>query len=284
MGKQIFNNYEKVTYGRLQEVCSNDNVSVFPKVRLADIFPINNSGISNEEYTFSLKSHFDFTIIDNASSLPIFAIEFDGDLHETPGQKHLDNIKDTLAKKFDLPLLRINARYLEKKYRDLDLLSWCVEVWFSAEAFYKAQENGTVPYDELFDPELIYYISGKDKKFPIFLSYDIRKEIRNLYEQGKIKNSSPNIWIGKNKKGNYYGISWIYLDNRRGVYSVSGMKGKSFPISEIDLLQEIMIFDLYEQLQEVFANKKESNSNQKISQIIDGFEKKYRLVMAAAGG
>lgn len=82
-------------------------------------------------------------------------------------------------------LLRINSLYLDKKYRSLDLLSWCIEVWFSAEYFYEAQRNGTVPYDEPFSPKSIISISGYQKKFPFFLSFDIRNEIRKLFEAKK---------------------------------------------------------------------------------------------------
>lgn len=281
---EIFNKYEKITFDKIDKVCSKVNASVFPKIRLADIFPITNSGISNEEYSFALKSHFDFTVYDNQSLLPLFAVEFDGKSHRTETQKFRDNIKNRLTNRFDLPLLRINSRYLEKKYRDLDLLSWCVEIWFLADSFYAAQENGTVPYNELFDPESIYFISGNKKKFPFFLSFDIRNEIRTLFGKKRIKSLTPNTWIGKDSKSNYYGISWLYVDNKTGLFTTSGMKAQNFPVLESDLLEEIMIFDLYEQLLEFLDNQRRSISNQSISKRINEFEKKYKLAFSSTGG
>lgn len=284
LNMEIFNKYEKITFDKLDKVCTKVNASVFPKIRLADIFPITNSGISNEEYSFALKSHFDFTVYDNQTLLPLFAVEFDGKSHRTEAQRFRDNIKNRLTNRFDLPLLRINSQYLKKKYRDLDLLSWCVEIWFLADSFYAAQENGTVPYNEQFDPETIYSISGNEKKFPFFLSFDIRNEIRTLSRKKRIKSLIPNTWIGKDSYSNYYGISWLYVDDKTGLFTTSGMKAQNFPVLESNLLEEIMIFDLYEQLLEFLDNKRRSISYQSISKRINEFEEKYKLAFASTGG
>jgi len=284
LNKGIFNKYEKITYERLEKVCIDVNASAFPKVRLADIFSITNSGISNEEYSFALKSHFDFTVYDNKTLLPLFAVEFDGKFHRTETQKFRDQIKNRLVSRFDLPLLRINTRYLEKKYRNLDLLSWCIEVWFLADAFYAAQKNGTVPYDEPFAPESIYSLSGNNKKFPFFLSFDIRNAIRRLYEQKQIKSFVPNSWIGTDNNNNYYGISWLYIDNETGVFTTSGMRSQNFPVSEVDLLEEIMIFDLYEQLLGYLDNKNRCVLNQEIFKRVNEFEKKFKMALVSSGG
>lgn len=280
--KKIFNEYERITYERVLEICKKVNASVFPKVRIADIFNITKSGISDRDYSFALKSHFDFTVFDNESKFPLFAVEFDGKFHETEIQKNRDLIKNRLVDRFDLPLLRINSRYLEKKYRDLDLLSWCVEVWFLADGFYKAQVKGIIPNDEPFDPQSIYSVNDK-KNFPFFLSYEIRTEIREFFEKKKIRSPIPNTWIGKDNNNNYYGISWLYIDNEFGLLTTSGMKSQRFPILESELLEEIMIFDLYEQLQNYFENRNLTVLNQEIIKKVNEFENQYKMVVVTTG-
>ena len=47
--------------------------------------------------------------------------------------------------RFELPLLRINANYLHRKYRDFDLLSFFLELWFLRDSVFKALEAGFVP-------------------------------------------------------------------------------------------------------------------------------------------
>ncbi|MBB6670050.1 DUF2726 domain-containing protein [Cohnella nanjingensis] len=281
MNKEIFNKYENVTYQRLNDICKAMNASVFPKVRIADVFNISQSGLTNTEYSFALKSHFDFTIYNNDRLLPLFALEFDGESHKGEVQKERDAIKNKLCLQFDLPLLRINSRYLVKKYRNYDLLSWCVDVWFSAEAFFKSQEDGIVPLDEIFDPQSIYYDSSKeDIKFPMFMSYDIRRSFRNLNEQGKLKSSSPNIWIGTDSNKNYYGLSWIYLNDSEGLLTTSGIRTQQFPISECDLLNEIMTFDLFDQYNEhqLFKIPKHEIHNK-----IKKYEEKYKIAFLSVG-
>ena len=282
--KKIFNNYEKITYERLDEVCKDVNASVFPKVRLADIFPITDSGISNEEYSFALKSHFDFTVYDNTTLQPLFAVEFDGKSHLVKIQKSRDKLKNRLVERFNLPLLRINSLYLDKKYRSLDLLSWCIEVWFSAKYFHEAQRNGLIPYDEPFSPESIISISGYQRKFPFFLSFDIRNELRKLFEAKKIKSPIPNVWIGTDDNKNYYGVSWIHVDDNQWIVTTSGMKVQRFPMVQSDLLEEILIFELYNNLSGYFEKRVNVFSYKEIDLIINSYQKKYRLVSASLGG
>lgn len=275
MLQKIFSSeYERMTYDKLFKICQKYGAAVFPKVRVADVIRISNSGISDEEYSFALKSHFDFTVCDIKSESPLFAVEFDGIYHKTEIQKRRDKIKNRLAERFDLPLLRINSRYLEKKYRDLDMLSWCIEVWFLADGFYKAQQSGSIPKDELFDPFSII-VSGNKKFFPFFLSYDIRTELKKLFDKKKIK--SFNSWIGKDENNNYRGISWININDEFGLKTISGMKSQSFPIIESELLEEIMIFDLYEQLLNYFNNRSMPVLNQEIFKKFNIFESRYKL-------
>lgn len=82
MVKRLLNRSEAVTNERLRSVCVEHAVSVHAKVRVADILPIEGSGIDDRAYSFALKSHFDFVVVDD-TFLPLFAVEFDGPLHQT---------------------------------------------------------------------------------------------------------------------------------------------------------------------------------------------------------
>jgi Protein of unknown function (DUF2726) len=77
---RLLNQSEEITYSRLTSICEPIGAHVYPKVRLADVFPIANSGITDEEFRFCLQSHFDF-IVTNEQHEPLFAVEFDGDSH-----------------------------------------------------------------------------------------------------------------------------------------------------------------------------------------------------------
>ncbi len=51
---------------------------IAPKVRVADVLPIENSGLSNAEYSYALRSHFDWVVTEGEDRDPQFAVEFDG--------------------------------------------------------------------------------------------------------------------------------------------------------------------------------------------------------------
>jgi hypothetical protein len=80
--KILVNQYEQTTDSALNRVAQKQDSRVFAKVRVADVLPIGNSGLSNEQYSYALKSHFDFIFADNEHQ-PLFAIEFDEPHHLT---------------------------------------------------------------------------------------------------------------------------------------------------------------------------------------------------------
>jgi hypothetical protein len=71
--KRIFTTGESATFRIAQQVASAREVEVHAKLRVADAILIDRSGISNEEYDYALKAHFDVLMVRN--NLPILAIE-----------------------------------------------------------------------------------------------------------------------------------------------------------------------------------------------------------------
>ena len=90
---RLLNQSEEITYARLSAVCKREGAHVYPKVRLAGIFPIAHSGVSDEDYRFSLQAHFDFTVT-NKDYDPLFAVEFDSRFHRPREQRARHERKD----------------------------------------------------------------------------------------------------------------------------------------------------------------------------------------------
>ena len=277
--KKILNLHEEATHLRLRNVCEKHGASVYTKIRLADILPIENSGISDIEYKFALQSHFDFVISDDKHS-PLFAVEYDGPLHINKDQQARDKKKELLCKKFDFPLLRINNRYLPKTYRGLDLLSWFVEVWFTWVWFEKAQESGEVPLDEIFMPSMMVTIPGYDKQFPLYLSAPIRNKIQKLCISGKIIDLVPSHIIGRDDAGNYKAISYIRVTTKSGLLVETAMRSQDFPVSESDALDEIVTFQLYSELESYLEGKVTLITLDEIAVKLEVFQKENELMRA----
>jgi len=143
--KKILNPREVAAYYELQRVATEYGYGVHIKMRLADVFPVEKSGIAAELYTFALRSHFDFVVSGEAHD-PLFAVEFDGPSHRDDQRKR-DAKKNELCKIFSFPLLRINTRHLVQKYNKASLLRWIISAWELQKAFCEAQNKGQMPLD-----------------------------------------------------------------------------------------------------------------------------------------
>lgn len=273
--KKILNSFEEATHRSLKEVCEKYGAFVFPKLRVADVFAIEGSGLSNEEYRFALQSHFDFVVTDNKHS-PLFSVEFDGPTHDKPEQRKRDQLKNRLCERFSFPLLRVNALFLPKKYRDMDLLGWFIEVWFYREAFFSAQKDGLVPPDEPFDPFMVMGLPSRKERFPLWLSVDARIKIQELHTHGQCYDLVPSEWIGLDENGNYHGVMWLMVTQGSGVLVRSGIRAQRFPVLERELLSELLVFQLYEELDRVLRGDATSLPASEIDKILKKYESKYR--------
>lgn len=250
--KKVLNLHEAATELRLRQACERHGARVYTKVRVADVLPIEGSGISDAEYRYALMAHFDFLIADDQHD-PLFAVEFDGPTHESAEQSERDAQKDRLCLRFSLPILRVNQRYLAPKYRSMDLLSWFVDVWFAKRWFDGAQLSGEVPYDEVFAPWAMARMPGHKKSFPLFLTANVRNKMRDMFLDGRVKSFGPSALIGVDQNGNYRAIGAIAITNDTGVMVESAMRAQQFPVSQAGALHELVIFDLFNRLEAVLA-------------------------------
>ena len=187
--KRLLNSDEEVVDGLLKEICEHRGARIFVKMRLADIFAIDGSGLDSEAYSFALKSHFDFTVSDTENR-PLFAVEYDGPSHDTEEQMRRDQLKHRVVDHFDFPLLRVRDQHLERRFRggrlmtnplaeqlrstpilklpeefremaskarqkttpiDWDLLSWFIENWFHYRELDLSYERGEIDDEIYFD-------------------------------------------------------------------------------------------------------------------------------------
>lgn len=281
MKKKILNKAEKLTKDRLEELCSRDEVNIHPKLGLSDVFTIEKSGISDREYSYALKAHFDFTISDKEYN-PLFSVEYDGPYHESDEkQKQNDKLKNKLCDHFNHPLLCINSNYLSKKYRQLDLLKYFIDAWFQGEAFYKAKEAGTVPPDEPF--MLTSVISDGNNMWPYLLSLDAQQVFRKNYEAGKILMPATSFWVGCDEEGNYHCITWIEVKKEQYLFVTTGMQKQYFPyVYSSDLLNMIAKVELAKKLNGYFSDNVQLVAKQHLERKVSTYQDQLKL--ATMGG
>ncbi|MGY2895023.1 DUF2726 domain-containing protein [Deinococcus sp. UYEF24] len=112
--RSFFSRSELVFFGTLTAVLEGTPYTVFPNVRLNDLFTIGGVTTGGEEkrstYNRLRDKHVDFLIVSRDGYTPTLAIELDGASHETEVQQKRDQVKDLVFRSAGLTLLRLDAR------------------------------------------------------------------------------------------------------------------------------------------------------------------------------
>lgn len=276
--KKLLNLQEEATHEKLERVCSDWGARVFAKPRVADVLPIEGSGISSTAYGYALRAHFDFVVADEETKA-LFAVEFDGPSHASLEAQKKDTAKDELCAKFGLPILRINSRHLLRRYRQLDLLTWIVEVWFLEREFDRAQERGDIPWDEGFDPIWLSGPLGSKTTFPLWLSLGLKDQFRKLAEAGKIAEPVPTMLVGSDEAGNTRAIASLMIDGTCGVVGRTAARRQQFPFPIDQLVEELAVFELHGNLQQVLVGKALAISADNVDSALRAFAARYKVRM-----
>lgn len=283
--KRLLNRSEEDALKQLNEIAGRHGLQVHTKVRIADVCPIEKSGISDELYRYALMAHFDFIVADE-SYYPKFAVEFDGPNHSENRAKIRDKKKNSLCKIFDFPILRINNSYLPKQYNQISLLEWIIDVYHLKNAFYEAQKKGHVPYDELFDPFFLIMTgsNGNERKFPYWISRDANISIKRLHRKGKIALPGTSGFIGEDEEQNIRGIEFLKVNETHGIVVTTTMQAQQFPVSFADLVEELILIFLHEKLQEYLATGGGLKPLNIIFRLARLYQSKFKMLSAHSTG
>lgn len=245
--QRLVNRYEEIAHGQIKLSADRWGLSVYPKVRVADVISLDEIGATGDLRRYGLQSHFDFVVCQNKWE-PIYSIEFDGRFHSTAVQKARDAKKDELCRRADFPILRINSRYLSREFGSMSLVAWIMDVFELQKGFYKAQEEGAIPPDEPFDPFFFMGVDSGEERFPYWFSAKSRIKLRRLYETGKIVDPSSSGFIGYDADGVMRGVEYIRVTATEGILVRSAMRPQQFPIILSDLLDEVLSVQLTEEV------------------------------------
>lgn len=247
MTLRLVNRYEEVAHDEIKCAADRWGLSVYPKVRVADVISLQEVSASGDLFRYGLQAHFDFVVCREQWD-PIYAVEFDGRFHSTPEQAARDAKKDELCRRGEFPILRINSRYLSKAFGSLSLVAWIMDVYELQEEFGRMQEAGSIPPDEPFDPFFMMSTTPGEEKFPYWLSARSRIQLQALHRQGRIIDFGSSGFIGYEPNGVMRGIEYMRVTPTEGIYVQSAMRPQQFPILMSDLLDEILSVQLAEEV------------------------------------
>ncbi len=255
--KRLLDFHEEATHALLNKVALQNKAKVFAKIRVADALEITSSGLSNVEYGYALKAHFDFVVADTVNSA-LFAVEFDGLIHEYSATVIANDAKkNSICKKLGMPFLRIDADFLTRKIRRFTLLGWLTELWFLNEAFEQAQKEGAIPDDEPFCYFAILADSLTDKiTFPYDLSLPSRAFLNKCFEENHCKDFTPAVHIADDINGHTFAIALIRLNEEDVIIGRANCRSFMFqPISTRELCQELATIEVCEKMKAYLSGK-----------------------------
>ncbi len=244
---RLLDRYEELAHAEIQAVADRYSLSVFPKVRVADVITPETVGATGALMNYALKSHFDFVVCRNKFDTA-YAIEFDGASHLRPEQIARDAKKGQLCEMGGLPLLRINSQYLSKAFGPMSLLAWLMEVHELQLAFAEAQARGEIGWEEDFDPFWLMSLDPAEDRFPYSFAAEARYRLQRLGERGKIIDSGSSGFVGQDADGTLRGFHFIRVTADTAIKVRASMRPHRFPAPLTELLGEILAVQLAEQV------------------------------------
>lgn len=279
MLKRLLNLSESETDRRLREVCEDFNAKVYAKVRVADVLPIESSGIDSDSFRFALQAHFDFVVTDFEDQA-LLAVEFDGPSHSTPDARTRDRTKDTLCDRFELPLLRINRKYLSPAFSSWDLLRWFCTVFFVKRAWDEDVRAGLIaPEDSVFDPMFVS-VNTRSGSRSLELERDARAGLGQLFQVGEIPFYVPNWITAEADDRTLRALSWIKTSDHRGVAVETAMQCQYLGSWVQFAIRGIVLSQLHSRVEAVVHRKERSIPIEELDERVKRFEYRFRTLMS----
>jgi hypothetical protein len=282
--KPVINLYEEAALRELQQLGDEYGYNIYPKMRLADVLPIDKKPLSRTLYSFALQAHFDFTACD-LNNTPVFVVEFDGHFHSSEVQRRRDAKKDKICELFEFPLLRMNSNHLLKHYNRMFLLSWIISAWELEKSFNEAQAKGLVPADEPFDPIFLFHPGNTiEEVHPRWISLRGRQHIQEWYKEDKLPYPCTSGIFFTDQMGTYRGIEWIDVGERRVVMVTTAMKQQNFPMYLGELFSELISVLMYEKLLDYLRTGNGSVPPESVEDLINSYVSLYKWAGSHGGG
>lgn len=245
--KILVNDFEEETDAKLAEAAAKYGARVYPKLRIADVFDIDRSGLSKDEFSYALKAHFDFTVVRDGRA--VFAVEFDEAHHDTDARAiYRDALKNAICEKFGMPLLRIDAGFLRPIGR-FSIVGWLTEMWFLYEEACEIQARGELPYDEVFDPRFILAMADEPGiSWPFDPFRPALVSLMRYRERGPIKPQTENLHA---IDPHGYCVSVMLAHLRAGGAIIGQARSRQFsfaPCSSWELAEDLAVMDLVEKI------------------------------------
>jgi hypothetical protein len=270
---RVLNTSEEIVLKELSSIAAENTLRVFPMMRLSDVIEKEDTYLEHDYFSLYTRSHFDF-LITSPEARPFMAVEFDGPFHDNPEQMECDEKKNALCRQAGLPILRINANHVLRKYRGMTLLRWIIEVIQCQQWFNSAQEKGEVPFDEAFDPAAI--VSDGRKQWPYWLSATALIRIKKFLHENSHGTSASVTLMGEDNDLNLHSLEYIRVGDHI-LYVRTSVRNQDADIPKFFMIREVTHCEMGEQLESFLLGEHQLISIKDFQPIHDTLCQRYKM-------
>ncbi|MBK9259024.1 MAG: hypothetical protein IPM54_04240 [Polyangiaceae bacterium] len=305
--KKLLNHTDEVATFGLSAATKKVGATVLVKVKAQDALRLEGAGLSPDIVQFGSRAVFDFVAIDH-ERVPLFVVQFESTSHMTDLPSAKEQHENELCRKLLLPLVRLHALHLSKKHLSSDIAGMLLETFLIAKGIISPNPaaaadkhrsmrgtdlESTGPLSMLSSGPLSTTSTGPLSLGPMSVAptsaansergpmpgpfADVRKSIRRVYDAGKCRSPIPSSLMGVDLIGTHHAVGFLRITDENVACSRIALRAQLFPTSIPELVEEILIHELYHELLEVIRGRGRSVTRAELGATISTFRMRYKV-------
>ena len=301
--KKLLNHTDEVATFGLSAATKRAGAAILVKVKAQDTLRLDGAGLSSDVVQFGSRALFDFVAIDHERT-PLFVMQFESTSHMTDLPTAKEQHENELCRKLSLSLVRLHALHLSKKHLSTDVAAMLLETFLIAKGIIPAsavadkpratrnvdpEASATGPLSMLTSGPLSTSSTGPmssmatSERGPMSgVLTDVRKNIRRVYESGKCRSPIPSSLIGVDLIGTHHAVGFLRVTDDTVACSRIALRAQGFPASVTQLVEEILLHELYHELLDVIRGRGRSVTRAELGATISTFRMRYKIKSSPA--
>jgi hypothetical protein len=311
--KKLLNHADEVATFGLSAASKRANAGVLVKVKAQDALRLEGTGLSADVAQFASRALFDYVAVDHEKT-PLFVVQFESTSHLTDLPPAKEQHENELCRRLALPLVRLHVLHLSKRHLSNDIAAILLEMFLVAKGIVPAnlvaeKPRGTRAIDPESTGPLSVLSSGPlstaatgplSSMAPMSsmpasvaaperagttstgVAADVRKNIRRVYESGKCRSPIPSSLMGVDLIGTHHAVGFLRVTDETVACSRIAVRVQNFPAAVTELVEEILLHELYHELLDVIRGRSRSVSRAELGATISTFRMRYKIKSAPA--
>jgi hypothetical protein len=165
----------------------------------------------------------------------------------------------------------------------MDLLGWCIHVWFSSGIVREAELSGQIKAGDVSPLDLVA-IDGCDVPLPLWFSRDVRAKFWELSRDSPEIDPIPTCIVSEGKTGEIRAVAIMRINAKEGILASTGMRSQHFDVPLDELVEDLAVIELWETYQRVKRGELQPEPIVNIRQSAIAFRDRYAVLSFSTCG